>query len=81
MRKQSNKANKKADNFGKGNVTPTQVAFLVDRYLSDNNFSETRSLFRTEASSLLSKSSVQEVSQTLDLANLRIRAFIFLFGY
>ncbi|EXB89980.1 hypothetical protein L484_023633 [Morus notabilis] len=65
MGKQSNKANKKAENFGKGNVTPTQVAFLVDRYLSDNNFSETRSLFRTEASSLLSKSSSQEAPKSL----------------
>lgn len=79
MGKQSNRAYKKAENFGKGNVTPTQVAFLVDRYLSDNNFSETRSLFRTEASSLLSKSSSQEVSEIPQHVRL-IWSFAILFG-
>ncbi|KAJ4704537.1 DNA double-strand break repair rad50 ATPase, putative isoform 1 [Melia azedarach] len=53
------------NNIGKGKVTPIQVAFIVDRYLSDNNFSETRSVFRTEASSLISKSPVQEAPKSL----------------
>lgn len=48
--------------IGKGEVTPIQVAFLVDRYLCDNRFSKTRSLFRSEASSLISNSPVRDVS-------------------
>ncbi|GLT92643.1 hypothetical protein SLE2022_104700 [Rubroshorea leprosula] len=63
MGKQSR--SKKPENFGKGKVTPIQVAFIVDRYLSDNNFSETRSVFRTEASSLISKSPVREAPRSL----------------
>ncbi|EEF34515.1 hypothetical protein RCOM_0086200 [Ricinus communis] len=51
--------------FGKGKVTPMQVAFIVDRYLSDNNFSDTRSVFRTEAASLIAKSPVQEAPKSL----------------
>ncbi|KAL8152746.1 hypothetical protein V2J09_010506, partial [Rumex salicifolius] len=48
---------KKSDTnvVGKGKVTPVQVAFIVDCYLASNNFSATRSLFRSEASSLLPK--------------------------
>ncbi|KAF5747594.1 hypothetical protein HS088_TW05G00319 [Tripterygium wilfordii] len=56
---------RKPETWGKGKVTPVQVAFLVDRYLSDNNFSETRSVFRTEAASLISKSPVREAPKTL----------------
>ncbi|XP_057983295.1 uncharacterized protein LOC131168105 [Malania oleifera] len=56
---------KKQENLGKGKVTPVQIAFLVDRYLSDNNYSQTRSLFRTEASSLISRSPVQEAPKSL----------------
>ncbi|KAL4557948.1 hypothetical protein LXL04_036143 [Taraxacum kok-saghyz] len=41
--------------IGKGKVTPIQVAFIVDRYLSDNNFLRTRSIFRSEASHFLAK--------------------------
>jgi len=52
---------KKPETFGKGKVTPIQVAFIVDRYLLDNKYSETRSVFRTEASSLISNSPVREV--------------------
>ena len=52
---------KKAKSFGKGKVIPLQVAFIVDHYLCDNNYSQTRSSFRTEASSLISTSPVQEV--------------------
>ncbi|CAH2064179.1 unnamed protein product [Thlaspi arvense] len=48
-------------NIGNGEITPTQIAFIVDRYLCDNRFSKTRSLFRTEASSLLSNSPVRDV--------------------
>ncbi|GMJ08413.1 hypothetical protein like AT2G37960 [Hibiscus trionum] len=63
MGKQSR--SKALENLGKGKVTPVQVAFIVDRYLSDNNFSETRSVFRTEASSLISKSPVREAPKSL----------------
>ncbi|XP_024935250.1 nuclear distribution protein nudE homolog 1 isoform X2 [Ziziphus jujuba] len=56
---------KRSDTFGKGKVTPVHIAFIVDRYLSDNKFSETHSVFRNEASSLLSRSPVQEVPKSL----------------
>ena len=52
---------RKTENIGKGKVTPMQIAFIVDRYLSDNNFTETRTTFRSEASHLLAKSPVNEV--------------------
>ena len=54
---------RKSENMtiGKGKVTAVQIAFIVDRYLSDNNYAQTRSTFRSEASNLISKSSVQEV--------------------
>lgn len=54
---------RKSESSSKGivNVTPIQVAFIVDRYLSDNNYAETRSVFRVEASSLIAKSPIQEV--------------------
>ncbi|XP_023638316.1 uncharacterized protein LOC111830487 [Capsella rubella] len=52
-------------NIGKGEVTPTQIAFIVDRYLFDNRFSETRTIFRSEASSLLSNSPIRHVPNSL----------------
>ncbi|KAL0724914.1 hypothetical protein Bca4012_039513 [Brassica carinata] len=52
---------KRSSNIGNGVITPTQIAFIVDRYLHDNRFSKTRSLFRSEASSLLSNSPVRDV--------------------
>jgi hypothetical protein len=66
MGKQNKSKSKKSDSLvGKGKVTPLQIAFIVDRYLSDNNLSQTRSIFRTEASSLISKSPVREVRTPL----------------
>lgn len=59
MGKQSK--SRKTENVGKGKVTPVQIAFIVDRYLSDNRFTETRSTFRSEASHLLAKSPINEV--------------------
>ncbi|KAL6998386.1 hypothetical protein U1Q18_008512 [Sarracenia purpurea var. burkii] len=56
---------RKPDRYGKGQVTPVQIAFIVDRYLSDNNYSQTRSTFRTEAFDLISKSHVQEAPKSL----------------
>ncbi|TQE05578.1 hypothetical protein C1H46_008825 [Malus baccata] len=56
---------KKSENLGKGKVTPVQIAFIVDRYLCDNNYSETRSVFRTEASSLIAKSPIREAPKSL----------------
>ncbi|KAJ6747008.1 MYOSIN-M HEAVY PROTEIN [Salix koriyanagi] len=66
MGKQNKSKSKKSDSLvGKGKVTPLQIAFIVDRYLSDNNLSQTRSIFRTEASPLISKSPVREAPKTL----------------
>lgn len=59
MGKQSK--SKKQEFVGKGKVTPVQIAFIVDRYLSDNSYAHTRSTFRSEASHLIAKSPVQEV--------------------
>ncbi|XP_065853560.1 uncharacterized protein [Euphorbia lathyris] len=56
---------KTTQSFGKGKVTPMQIAFIVDRYLSDNSFNNSRSAFRTEASSLISKSPVNEAPKSL----------------
>ncbi|KAM7526425.1 hypothetical protein LguiA_016327 [Lonicera macranthoides] len=58
---------KKSENLGKGKVTPAQIAFIVDQYLSDNTFTQTRSTFRTEASTLISKSPVQAPKSLLSL--------------
>ncbi|KAG7565615.1 hypothetical protein ISN44_As10g022780 [Arabidopsis suecica] len=51
--------------IGKGEVTSTQIAFIVDRYLYDNRFLETRNLFRSEASSLISNSPIRQVPNSL----------------
>ncbi|KAF8397362.1 hypothetical protein HHK36_016275 [Tetracentron sinense] len=56
---------KKPENFGKGKVTPVQVAFIVDRYLSDNNYNHTHSVFRTEASTLISRTQLREAPKSL----------------
>ncbi|KAJ0027835.1 hypothetical protein Pint_35269 [Pistacia integerrima] len=60
-----NRSKRSDNNYAKGKVTPIQVAFIVDRYLSDNNFSETRSIFRNEASALISKSPLREAPKSL----------------
>ncbi|KAJ8753852.1 hypothetical protein K2173_000106 [Erythroxylum novogranatense] len=59
------RSKKNDSSIGKGKVTPVQIAFIVDRYLSDNNFPETRSSFRNEASSLISKSPINEAPKSL----------------
>ncbi|KAL1549208.1 hypothetical protein AAHA92_17340 [Salvia divinorum] len=56
---------KKQEHVGKGKVTPVQIAFIVDRYLSDNSYILTRSNFRSEASHLIAKSPVQEAPKSL----------------
>ncbi|CAI9098366.1 OLC1v1034998C1 [Oldenlandia corymbosa var. corymbosa] len=61
----SRSKSKNAEKIGKGKVTPVQVAFIVDRYLLDNNFNKTRTIFRSEAANLLSKSPVQEAPKSL----------------
>ncbi|WVZ19966.1 hypothetical protein V8G54_007288, partial [Vigna mungo] len=48
------------ESFGKVNISPTQVAFIVDQYLSANNLSHTRATFRMEASSLFAGSSFNQ---------------------
>ncbi|MCL7029764.1 hypothetical protein MKW94_025730 [Papaver nudicaule] len=50
---------------GKGKVTPIQVAFIVDNYLMENNFKETLTIFRTEASAFLPKRQTREASKSL----------------
>ncbi|KAI6680774.1 hypothetical protein NL676_034655 [Syzygium grande] len=50
---------------GKGKVTPVQIAFIVDRYLHDSGYKQSRSAFRAEASSLLAKSPLHEVRSRL----------------
>ncbi|KAF3582284.1 hypothetical protein DY000_02029112 [Brassica cretica] len=61
----SNRSKSSERVVGKGKVTPVQVAYLVDRYLCDNRFLETRSIFRSEASSLISKSPLREAPCSL----------------
>ncbi|CAN4126202.1 unnamed protein product [Withania somnifera] len=56
---------RRPENIGKGKVTPVQIAFIVDRYLFDNHFDETRSTFRSEASHLLSKSPINEAPRSI----------------
>ncbi|KAL1804690.1 hypothetical protein DCAR_0830495 [Daucus carota subsp. sativus] len=56
---------RKPEKRGKGVVTPVQIAFLVDRYLADNNFANTRSSFRNEASDLVSRSPVNQAPSSL----------------
>jgi len=45
----------------RGNVPETVIAFIVDRYLSRNQFSQTQATFRNEASILLADSPANEV--------------------
>jgi len=46
----------------RGNVPEPLIAFIVDRYLCRNQFSQTRATFRNEASTLFADSPVNEVS-------------------
>ncbi|WVZ18718.1 hypothetical protein V8G54_006040 [Vigna mungo] len=55
------------ESFGKVNISPTEVAFIVDQYLCANNLLHTRATFRMEASSLFAASSfIQKVQNVLD---------------
>nr|XP_029146624.1 uncharacterized protein LOC112727870 isoform X2 [Arachis hypogaea] len=65
MGKQASSKPRRPDSLGKGKVTPIQIAFIVDRYLCDNNYSETRTAFRNEASSLLTNSPIHEAPKSL----------------
>ncbi|XP_020686847.1 uncharacterized protein LOC110102727 [Dendrobium catenatum] len=56
---------KKQNKLGTGIITPMQVAFIVDCYLSDNNYSSTLSSFRSEASDLLPRTHRNEVPEGL----------------
>ncbi|KAG0502966.1 hypothetical protein HPP92_003038 [Vanilla planifolia] len=56
---------KKQDKLGTGKVTPMQIAFIVDRYLTQNNYSVTLASFRSEASDLLSRTQGKEVPKGL----------------
>ncbi|KOM40502.1 hypothetical protein LR48_Vigan04g070000 [Vigna angularis] len=49
------------ESFGKVNISPSQVAFIVDQYLCANNLSHTRATFRMEASSLFAGSSFNQI--------------------
>ncbi|KAL5072443.1 hypothetical protein RYX36_011427, partial [Vicia faba] len=48
-----------------GKVTPIQIAFIVDRYLYENNFTETPKSFWIEASLLIANSPIKEVPKSL----------------
>ncbi|KAG4403618.1 hypothetical protein GLYMA_01G153900v4 [Glycine max] len=48
------------------NINPVHVAFIVDKYLCDNHFSNTRCIFRNEASSLFATSSINQLPKTLE---------------
>ncbi|MED6210800.1 hypothetical protein PIB30_067527 [Stylosanthes scabra] len=65
MGKQPSSKPRRPESLGKGKVTPIQIAFIVDRYLCDNNFSETRTSFRNEASSLITNSPIHEAPKSL----------------
>ncbi|KAK8943508.1 hypothetical protein KSP40_PGU001252 [Platanthera guangdongensis] len=56
---------KKHERLGTGMVTPMQIAFIVDRYLSDNCYTQALSNFRAEASDLLSRTHGKEVPKGL----------------
>ncbi|XP_068498575.1 uncharacterized protein [Phaseolus vulgaris] len=46
------------------NISPSQAAFIVDHYLCANNLSQTRAIFRMEASSLFAGSPLSQLSNT-----------------
>ncbi|XP_028182897.1 uncharacterized protein LOC114369805 [Glycine soja] len=53
-----------AESFGMNKISRVHVALVVDQYLNDNNFSQTHSTFRNEASSLFSDSLINEKLET-----------------
>ncbi|XP_039145715.1 uncharacterized protein LOC120282949 [Dioscorea cayenensis subsp. rotundata] len=55
----------KRGNLGKGKVTPVQIAFIVGRYLTDNNYTNTLSAFKSEAADLFSKTLGKEAPKGL----------------
>ncbi|XP_068497964.1 uncharacterized protein [Phaseolus vulgaris] len=55
---------KEEDYMGKINISPSQVALIVDHYLCANNLSQTRATFRMEASSLFVGSPLSQLSNT-----------------
>ncbi|KAJ7950218.1 Myosin-M heavy protein [Quillaja saponaria] len=61
---------RKPDYLDKGKVTPTQVAFIVDQYLCDNNYFQSRTVFRNEASSLIPNSPIQAPNNLLSLGDM-----------
>ncbi|KAK1271264.1 hypothetical protein QJS04_geneDACA007627 [Acorus gramineus] len=63
MAKQSK--SKRAANIGTGKVTQVQVAFIVEQYLIDNNFTKTLSVFRAEASLLIPRTKNKEAPKGL----------------
>ncbi|KAL5068634.1 hypothetical protein RYX36_019521 [Vicia faba] len=65
MAKQSKSKKKKQESFGKGKFTPIWIAFIIDRYLYDNNFTETRKSLWIEALLLIANSPIKEVPKSL----------------
>ncbi|CAA6655075.1 unnamed protein product [Spirodela intermedia] len=51
--------------LGKGKVTPVQIAFIVNRYLAENNFSTTLAAFQSEAAELFAKTRAREAPKGL----------------
>ncbi|KAL4188501.1 hypothetical protein AMTRI_Chr08g160480 [Amborella trichopoda] len=56
---------RKAAKFGTGKVTPVQVAFIVDKYLTDNRYTQTQLAFRSEAAALMPTTQSREVPKSL----------------
>lgn len=56
---------KKPEKLGTGKVTPVQVAFIVDRYLSENHYAKTLAEFRSEAASVLGVAQSRQVPKSM----------------
>lgn len=56
---------KKPEKLGTGKVTPVQVAFIVDRYLSENHYAKTLAEFRSEAASVLGVAQPRQVPKSM----------------
>ncbi|XP_078443210.1 uncharacterized protein LOC144712748 [Wolffia australiana] len=50
----------KKTSLGKGKVTPVQIAFIVHRYLAENNYSSTLAAFQADAADLFAKTKARE---------------------
>eukprot|EP01018_Ginkgo_biloba_P033353 Gb_22009 [translate_table: standard] len=56
---------KKPEKLGTGRVTPIQVAFIVDRYLTENQYNKTLTEFRSEAASVLGITQARQAPKSM----------------